>query len=248
MLVVRNSGRVRRGLGWARLLVTCAAGGMAVLLGAGGCRITTTSGDTDGGGIGPATSSPSTASGGTCNECLLPSCNAEWAVCAGDRECLALYQCLQQPGVASSATAYQDCYCAHPSGQSAYRALSYCDTHHECSTCAAACSPSTDTCNGAVTRFDLLCAGGTAAGDDAGTVPSAEEQAGDCSSCTSANCEAEKTACAISTNCDEYSQCVAIAASTSAATTCASELPDGKNASEALAACTRTHCAAACGL
>jgi hypothetical protein len=247
-----------------RVLLVGSSGGFAVLvalLTVGGCTITTTTGGFDGGNVAPgaitqgpqaAPTAPATATA-SCNECLLPSCSAEWAVCAGSSECLALYQCIQQPGIASSPTGYQDCYCAHPSGQAAYRALSYCDSRSECSTCTSSCHPAADTCSGAVTRFDLLCSGGNPdAYQDSAAAPTPPPDAGgqvlDCDACTTASCEAEKTACAISTNCDTYSQCVATAQSADAAAACASDTPDGKTASEALAACTKNNCAAACGL
>jgi hypothetical protein len=101
-----------------------------------------------------------------------------------------------------------------------------------------------------VTRFDLLCSGGNPDPGDAAPSP-APDAGGEvvgCDACTTANCEVEKTACAISTNCDKYSQCVATAQNSDAAAVCATNTPDGKTASEALAACTKNKCAAACGL
>ena len=167
-----------------------------------------------------------------CNSCLFQGCSGQHAVCQGNSECIAIYQCATKTGCDQACV--NECFNAHPSGQKEYTALYTCDQDRTCSSCQTECNATQ--CPAPV---------------DAGPVDSGTEDAiapVSCSGCTSSKCSGATAACAPGTDCDQYSQCIILCSDASCADTCGVAHPQGKAASESLASCTTSQCATECGL
>jgi hypothetical protein len=227
-------------LGFATLV-----GGMTAL--SQGCTITTSDSGLDGGNF-TGNDSGTTTDGGVdpqraCNQCAYQPCKGEFAVCMGNDECQAIYQCAIKPNCANSGACVQACYDAHPQGQAAYKALSSCNQNAVCGSCTSLCKPTAEYC---AARPD---AGGTP--DSGGTTDSGTDSGTptlDCETCKPTKCPNETAACAPNSKCDEYQLCLMECSDDACVNACETNNPEGKTASGAYATCIVNNCTKECDL
>ena len=226
------------------------------------CTITTSDKPLDFGDGGTITNPPPPAVALACNECLFQGCTNLWAVCQNNLECRAIYQCSTKPGLTQADVTA--CFCTHPTGQNAYVALSACNQVEQCGSCASNCSatPASSCANPGVFQ-ENICAGfdaGTPPEEvDSGTTPVVDAAVpppmttdaatvGDCKTCNSSKCATEDAACGPDSDCVKFSLCTLACQDLACFDKCATDHAAGKAASSALDTCTRTNCAALCGL
>lgn len=245
---------MKLGTRWFGIAVTLALGaGMTAM--SQGCTFVTSDEPLDGGTFDGNPSPPIGSPDGApqtnaCNECLFQGCTGQWAVCQQSGECRAIYQCATQPACANDQSCVDQCYAAHPQGQSAYYALALCNRDRACSSCSAECSPQSGVCAPATQPDAGTPDTGTtvdAGAPDTGTTTDAGPVE-DCAACTQSKCGTEKAACAPSTDCDAYSLCLAACTDATCVDKCDADHPQGKAASSALSTCMVNQCSTNCGL
>jgi hypothetical protein len=211
-----------------------------------GCTITTSDSGLDGGNFTGNDSGTNTDTGTVdparaCNECAYQPCKAQFAVCMGNDECQAIYQCAIKPNCVNSGACVQACYDARPQGQAAYTALSSCNQRAVCGSCTSLCKPTTEYCAAIPDAGGTPdSGGGTDAGTDSGTAPL------DCNTCQSTRCPTETAACAPNSKCDEYQLCLTECADEACVDQCGTNNAEGKAASAALGTCALAQCKAEC--
>ena len=178
------------------------------------------------------TPTPTPVGNVACNSCLFQGCSGQHAVCQGNSECLAIYQCATKAGCDQACV--NTCFDSHPAGQAQYTALYTCDQQRACESCSSECGVP-------------ACAPITPVTPDGGVVEPDASGPLDCSTCTATRCANEQAACGPSSDCDQYSGCVIACGDAACTAACASNHPTGKAASEALALCSGTQCKAECG-
>ena len=209
----------------------------ATLFGAQGCVVTITDsndGSTDFDQFVPADSGKDASDAqapNQCNACSYQQCSGQFAACQSQSACASIYQCATKPNCDQNCV--NSCFTSFPSGQAAYLALASCNKVAGCGVCSTQCNYPPSSC-----QFPDA---GTDSGTDAGTVVT-------CSGCTSTKCSAERAACGTGSDCDGYSQCLAVCTDLPCVDACGLAHPAGKDASNALGACTQSKCKAECGL
>ena len=226
-------------------LVGAAAIAGAIALASQGCTVTSTNTPLtdDGGSTGDDSSSQQdTGVSNPCYSCLDNICRAQSAVCDGNPECNAIYQCATAPACVTDQTCITACYNAHPNGQTQYLALSNCDTFGECGSCMSICATPVSSCTAADSGTD-----DSSAADGAATEAAAPNA---CNDCVTSACATQNTACGSGTDCEAYTQCLQGCANgdSACASACDSAHAQGKSDAANLAQCTVTNCSAPCGL
>jgi len=217
---------------WQMALCATLLGAVAALA-AQGCTVTTSNSPIDGGDFLPPLPN-------SCNDCLYQQCNGQYAACAQNADCYAIYTCSIQCDVSQSGTCVQNCFDQRPAGQATYLSLGNCDNYVGCAggTCFSSCTATPLACN---------------TDDDAGTGgPPDATVTLSCDQCTSTSCSAFKATCTTqNSECDLYSQCSLSCASQAdvadCANACASAHQQGQSDYVAYGNCTTTSCHTECG-